>query len=104
MKRILIFILVLALTWAWHSVAGAVGGSFNASTSLSSQGDALYVNIVGETDIFELDTDGNVMPTVSGTSDVFFEVTDAGSSGDIMPKDISFNQDTNGDLVPIDIP
>lgn len=72
--------------------------SFQATSSAAGTGDARYVNVVGETNIFELDTDGNLRPTVSGVTDPFFEIS---AAGNITPKDLGFMQNSNGDLQPL---
>lgn len=93
MKKIFFCLFLIPCT------ASAIGGSFSASNNMTSQADSLYVNITGEDDIFEKDSNGYIVPSVSGMVNTEFEID---SHGYIVPKDLEcFSQDTSGYIIPM---
>ena len=92
----LVFSLLVLLLLAFIYQASA----FDVKSNVSGAADTRYINVVGENDIFELDANGDVMPSISGHVDIHFEED---VSGDIQPKDQDcFTQDASGDYQPVE--
>jgi len=78
----------------------AVGVDIRTNGMSQGFSDERYINTANENDIFELDSSGDVMPSVAGKIDVHFEED---SNNDIQPKDQDcFSQDANGDYQPVE--
>lgn len=85
---------VLILAGVWYLSALEV-----KTNAVSADSDSRYMNITGETDIFELNSGGQIRPSVAGTISDEFEIN---SSGQITPKERkTFDQNASGQIQPM---
>lgn len=90
MRRIVFFLIICLLP--------AFGYTQLARQDMSGTFDSRYVNVKNDSDVWDYDSNGDIMPAANPAKDTWFELD---SNNDIMPQEIFHEQDSNGDLQPL---